>query len=68
MSDCTVLALRLQLKNIAEATKFKTQWRSMLIYIKYFIRVLHTISIIPKQGSDFKEKITNKCNVLKKNI
>jgi hypothetical protein len=68
-SDCTVLVLRLQLKNTAESTKFKihVQSKSTLIHIKYFTRVLHTISIIPKQGSDSKEKITNTSNVLKKN-
>jgi hypothetical protein len=39
----------------------------MLMYIKYFTRVLHTINIIPKQGSNSKEGITNTRNVLKKN-
>ena len=38
----------------------------MLILTKYFIRVLLKISIIPKQGSNSKEKMTNTCTVLKK--
>jgi hypothetical protein len=66
-SDCTVLLLRFLLKNTAESTKFNMQSKSILILIKYFIRVLHTMRVISKQGSSSKEKIINTRIVLKKN-